>query len=290
MPRSLTTDGFRLEYDRAGAGPPVLLLHGWPGDRTDFRALVSMLLDTHEVLAPDLRGFGESDKLVREPADAYSAAAQTRSLVGLLDELRLPRVVVAGYDIGSRIAQTLATQHPDRVSALVVSPPLPGIGARILDVDPSREFWYQSFHQLDLVERLVDGRAEAVRVYLEHFWTHWSGPSFTLDEGSLARLVRRYGAPGALVASIAWYRAGAGAVAHSTAERAPAKGDRIHPPATVLLPEHDPLFPPAWADRLDEFFADVQVLHLPNAGHFTPLEAPQAFAEAITAATDRDCP
>src|SRR6266705_2520592 len=58
-------------------------------------------------------------------------------------------------------------------------PPLPGIGSRILAVDAQREFWYQSFHQLALAERLIDGQPSAVRAYLEHFWSHWSGP---LDE------------------------------------------------------------------------------------------------------------
>ena len=70
-------------------------------------------------------------------------------------------------------------------------------------------------------------------------------------------------------------------VATSLAERAPAPADRIAQPTRVLWPEHDPLFPPAWGDRLDTFFADLTVTPLPGAGHFSPLEAPQAFAGAI---------
>jgi len=123
--QSAAVDGFRLAYDRVGSGPPVLLLHGWPGDRTDYRKAVPLLVDRADVLVPDLRGFGGSDKHDVDPAAQYSAAAQTRSVAGLLDELGLREVVVAGYDVGSRVAQTLAVARPDLVRALVVTPPVP---------------------------------------------------------------------------------------------------------------------------------------------------------------------
>jgi pimeloyl-ACP methyl ester carboxylesterase len=94
-----------------------------------------------------------------------------------------------------------------------------------------------------------------------------------------------YGPPGAFAASIAWYRAGAGSVATSLAERAPAPGDRITVPTTVLWPEHDPLFPREWSDRIGEFFSAAELAWLDGAGHFSPLEAPGPFAAAVVAAT-----
>ena len=63
-----------------------------------------------------------------------------------------------------------------------------------------------------------------------------------------------------------------------------AEADRLAVPATVLWPEHDPLFPPAWSDRLDEFFAAATLQMMPGVGHFSPLEAPETFATAIRAA------
>lgn len=135
-----------------------------------------------------------------------------------------------------------------------------------------------------MAEALVDGRPDAVRAYLRHFWTHWSGPGYEPAAADLDHLVARYAEPGAFTASIGWYRAGAGAVASSLAERAPAPADRIVVPTTVLWPEYDPLFPRAWSDRLDEFFADVTLHHLDGVGHFGPTEAPAAFAAAIEAA------
>ena len=67
----------------------------------------------------------------------------------------------------------------------------------------------------------------------------------------------------------------------SLAEQTPDPDDRIHQPTHVLWPEHDPLFPREWADRIDDFFADAALTDMPGAGHFSPLEAPRAFAEAI---------
>lgn len=90
-----------------------------------------------------------------------------------------------------------------------------------------------------------------------------------------------YSRPGAFTASIGWYRAGSGAVAISVAEQPPKPDERIGIDTRVLWPEHDPLFPPRWADRIGEFFSRAQVQHLEGIGHFVPLERPEAFASAI---------
>lgn len=281
MERSTPVDGFSLAYDRHGTGEPALLLHGWPGDRHDYGSLVPVLGDGIDVIIPDLRGFGDSDRHAVSPVKGYSALAQAVSLLGLLDELDVERVLVVGYDVGSRVAQTLARSAPDRIRGLVVAPPLPGVGKRVLDESAQREFWYQEFHQLPLAEQLIDGDPSAARDYLAHFWGHWSGPAFTPDPGHLDRLAELYGRPGAFTASIGWYRAGAGTVAHSLAETPPEPADRLETPTEVLWPEHDPLFPPRWSDRLEEFFADVSLSAVPGAGHFLPIEAPDVVAEAV---------
>jgi pimeloyl-ACP methyl ester carboxylesterase len=282
MPRSRPVDGFALEYDRAGSGPAVVLLHGWPGSRADQRDVAARLHDHADVVVPDLRGFGGSDRHDRPPPEAYSADAQADSVCALIEELELERPVLAGYDVGSRVAQAIARRRPDDVRALVLAPPLPGIGERILEPQAQREFWYQPFHQLPLSDALMDGDPRAVRAYLEHFWSHWSAPGWSAEPERLDALTDLYARPGAFRASIAWYRAGAGAVAHSLAERPPAPLDRLAVPTTVLWPEHDPLFPLAWSDRLDDYFADARLDVLDGVGHFLPVEAPAAMAEAIT--------
>ncbi len=285
MRQETAIDRFRLAYERTGSGPAVLLLHGWPGDRTDYREVAPLVSAAADVIVPDLRGFGESDKHQADPASQYNAAAQARSVTGLIDELALGGAVIAGYDIGSRIAQAIARDRPDLVRALVIAPPLPGIGDRILVPRAQREFWYQAFHNLELSTQLMDGQPDAVRAYLSHFWSHWSGPSYEPAGDHLDHLVSVYGPPGAFAASIAWYRAGAGSVAASLAEKVPEH--RIEAPTTVLWPEHDPLFPREWSDRIGEFFAAAELTWLDGAGHFSPLEAPGEFAAAVVAATRR---
>ncbi|MGZ4293024.1 MAG: alpha/beta fold hydrolase [Solirubrobacteraceae bacterium] len=290
MERSAPVDGFSLAYERHGeGGAAVVLLHGWPGDHEDWRELVPRLTaDTRvTIVAPDLRGFGASDKHSAAGDDTYAAAGQAQSVLGLMHELGLRPAVVAGYDIGSRIAQQMARVAPDAVRALVIAPPLPGAGSRVLSEAAVREFWYQSFHRLELAERLIDGDRAAVRAYLEHFWAHWSGPGYTPEPAQLDRLAGAYGAPGAFTASIGWYRAGSGTFARSLAEQTPAPEDRIAVPTTVLWPAHDPLFPIEWADRVDAFFSAATLRRLPDAGHFSPLEAPAEFAAAIAGALGR---
>ncbi|MGW6281069.1 alpha/beta fold hydrolase [Kribbella sp. NPDC055071] len=275
---SNAVDGFSLAYDRIGAGPAVVLLHGWPGDRTDYRVLAPMLVERgFEVVVPDLRGFGGS---TGESPDlsAYGVDGQGRSVLGLIEELGLERPVLAGYDIGSRIAQGIARGHSELIDGIVVAPPLPGIGKRVFSEHAQAEFWYQAFHRLPVIEELIDGKPDAVRSYLRHFWTHWSGPGF---EPELDHLVEVYSVPGAFTASLGWYRAGAGSVAMSAAESAPALYDRIGVPTVVLWPEFDPLFPRAWSDRLDDFFSDVRLRPVDGVGHYAPLEYPEILAEEI---------
>ena len=274
---SAPVDGLRLAYTRDGSGPPVVLLHGWPGSGRDYDTVGELLAAELDVVVPDLRGFGESDRDPTGAPTAYSAEAQAASVLGLVRELELDCPVLGGFDIGSRVAQAVTRLEPDAARGLVVSPPLPGIGERILTPSAQSEFWYQAFHQLRLADELIDGNQAAVRAYMAHFYNHWSGPAWTPP----ADMIELYARPGAFRSSMSWYRAGAGAVAQACAERVPPREERIDVPTTVLWGERDPLFPPDWSDRLDDFFTDVELRLLAEVGHFMPLEAATKFAQAI---------
>jgi len=130
-------DGFSIAYDRYGAGSAVVLLHGWPATRVDYGAVLARLRDEADLVVPDLRGFGQSELPASQPPAAYAAPAQAASVRGLIDELGLDRPVLVGYGVGSRVAQTVA--------------------------------------QLSLCEELVGAAPAAVRAYLSHLWSHWSG-------------------------------------------------------------------------------------------------------------------
>ena len=243
--------------------------------------MARLLAPDAEVVVPDLRGFGASAGAAGAAVAAFGAEGQARSVLGLIEELGLERPVIAGYDVGSRVAQAVARARPDAVRALVLAPPLPGASERVLTPEAQSEFWYQPFHRLPLAEQLLDGDERAVRAYLEHFWVALERAGLVTSAGPARPAPTLYARPGAFTASIAWYRAGSGTVAVSIAETPPAPENRIAVPTTVLWPEHDPLFPFAWSDRLDRFFSDVELYRLDGAGHFSPLEAPGAFAAAI---------
>ena len=258
MLRAAPVDGFRLAYERAGSGPPVVLLHGWPGDHRDYAAVVPLLTGEADVVVPTCADSGCSDKHVRPPAEAYSAAAQARSVLGLIDELALERPVIGGYDIGSRIAQAIARDAPEAVRALVVSPPLPGAGERVLTAEAQREFWYQAFHQLVAgrggARRRPCGGAGLPRALLGPL----VGPGLRPRGGAPRRARRGLRAAGRAdrLDRLVPGRVGdRGDVAGRDAHRP----ERIATPTTVLWQEHDPLFPREWADRIDAYFSAAEL-------------------------------
>jgi pimeloyl-ACP methyl ester carboxylesterase len=286
MPRSTPVDDFCLAYSEHGepSAQTVVLLHGWPGDSHDFRLVVPLLEDRFRVVVPDLRGFGESDRHLLDPDTFYTPSAQARSIASLIDELQLIRPIVGGYDIGSRVAQTLAKEYPTSVGALAVSPPLPGAGHRVLDGKVIPELWYQYFHRSPLSVQLLDGQRANIRAYLHHFWRHWSGPDFVVDTPEFEQLVDRYSRPGAFESASNWYRVGAGYIANALNEQPPQAPDRLSLPVHVLWQELDPIFPRSWSDGLDVFFSDATLHKVDGIGHFTPLEAPRGFADIVIAA------
>jgi pimeloyl-ACP methyl ester carboxylesterase len=275
--------GVRIHYVRHGNGVPVLLLHGWPGFWYDWRRVIPALAADADVIAPDFRGFGASDKPDLPPADAYTPAVFAADMLALLDHLDLDRVVVAGYDLGATIAQTLARAAPARVRALALfNPPYPGIGLRRFEPAAQAEAWYQHLHALPWSDRLIGHDRETVRLYLAHFYDHWMGRKEALHPEEFEAIVDTYAQPGAVRGSIAYYRARAGArLREATADPTPL---RLAQQTVVLWGEADPVAPSAWADRLPEFFPNLTVRLLPGVGHFVPVEAPDDAIGAIRAA------
>jgi pimeloyl-ACP methyl ester carboxylesterase len=269
-----------LHYVRLGRGDPVVLLHGWPGFWYDWRRVLEPLSSIADVIAPDFRGFGESDKPDLSPAEGYTPEILADDVIALLDGLRINQAVIAAYDIGATVAQTLARRHVDRVKALALSnPAYPGIGGRRFDPSVQREFWYQHFHALAWSDRLIAYDRETVRVYLEYFYDHWCGRKEAIREREFEAIVDAYARPGAVKASIAYYRARA--IHRQTQAGAPPEDSRIRQPTVIAWGELDPVILAVWADRLGETFLDHELSLLPGIGHFVPIEAPEQTIETI---------
>ncbi len=279
-------DGNELHYVRRGQGPPVLLLHGWPGFWYDWRRVIGPLSADADVLAPDFRGFGDSP-LPAGPAEQTSGEGPLADdLERLLDDLGISESVVVGFDVGAAVAQRLARRRPELVAALVLlNPTHPAIGARRAEVALRGEFWYQHLHQLPWAADLIARDRGSVHIYLRHFFNHWSYRHEALRAFEFERIVDVYTRPGAFEASIAWYRA------QPRDRRAAAGADRLRllvaQPAEVLWSDRDPVAPAAWADGIDEFLPNARVTRVPDAAHFIAWEDPRAVAQAVHTVLDR---
>src|ERR1700722_9419881 len=177
----LTVDanGARFHVARTGAGRPLLLLHGWPEYWLTWEPVMTRLADRFLVIAPDLRGFGDSAK----PAGPFGPADHAADLLALLDRLGIGRVGVVGHDVGGAVMQPLARQAPDRLAGLFFFDFVyPGIGPRMAAPDRLNEIWYQSFHQMEIAPLLVGATRAACRAYIGHFLRHWAPRKAAFDD------------------------------------------------------------------------------------------------------------
>jgi pimeloyl-ACP methyl ester carboxylesterase len=119
---SVTVNGLRMHVTDAGAGTPVLLLHGFPESSREWAPVMTALSDRARLVAPDLRGAGETDA----PNAGYDSETVQRDLIALLDELGLARVDLVAHDWGAIVGFDLCLSHPDRVRNYVaVAVPAP---------------------------------------------------------------------------------------------------------------------------------------------------------------------
>jgi len=255
-----------------------LLLHGWPEFWLTFEPLMRRLADRHTLLAPDLRGFGDSDK----PDGPFGPDQHAADMLVLLDALELKRVGVVGHDVGGAAMQSLARMAPQRLSGLFFFDFVyPGIGARMAEPERLNNIWYQSFHQMPMAPALVGATRESCRLYIGHFLKAWSHRKGAFDD-VLEAFTDNFLKPGNLAGGFAHYRA-----AHSGRIRI-IKGEApslppIDLPTCVRWAEHDPLFPFSWTDRLSETFSRLDLARFPDVGHFPHREDPDRASAEIAA-------
>jgi pimeloyl-ACP methyl ester carboxylesterase len=188
-------NGLTFSVVDAGAGPGVLLLHGFPDSSYVWRKQVGALVDAgFRVIAPDLRGFGESDK--PEGIPAYAMGELLKDVRGILRALGLPRVHVVGHDWGAALAWMFAITKPDRVDHLVaISVGHPGNFAPRTMRQMQLSWYILLFQFPGLAEELIprDG------------WRFLKG--WAQSTGDFERWPKELGRPGALTAALNWYRA-----------------------------------------------------------------------------------
>lgn len=269
-------DEAQLHAIQTGSGPALLLLHGWPEYCLTWEPVMDRLADRFRLIAPDLRGFGESDK----PDGPFGPEDHVGDVLALLDALGLHRVGVVGHDVGGAVMQALARQAPERIAGLFFFDFVyPGIGPRMGAPERLNEIWYQSFNQMELAPLLVGASRETCRAYIGHFLRHWAHRKHAFDE-VLDAFTDNFLKPGNLAGGFAHYRAShAGRIAMMQGE-APALPP-ITAPTCIRWATHDPLFPYEWTDRLGETFTALDLAPFPDVGHFPHREDPDRAAAEI---------
>jgi pimeloyl-ACP methyl ester carboxylesterase len=273
---TVNANGAAFHVARTGQGHPLLLLHGWPEFWLTWEPVMARLADRFTLVAPDLRGFGDSDK----PDGPFGADQHALDMRALMDALKLERVGIVGHDVGGAVMQPLARLAPARIAGLFFFDFVyPGIGPRMAGPDRLNTIWYQSFHQMEMAPHLVGATRESCRLYIEHFLKAWSHRKTAFDD-AIETFTDNFLKPGNLAGGFAYYRgAHAGRVKVMKGE-APQLAP-ITAPTCIRWADHDPLFPYSWTDRLHETFSKLDLAPFPDVGHFPHREDPDLAAAEI---------
>ena len=193
-------NGVKLHYLLAGTGDPIVLLHGFAETSHMWLPLIAKLSDRHTVIAPDLRGFGQSSA----PADGYTKAAMARDIHELMKSLGHDHIRLVGHDIGLMVAYAYAAQYPGEVDRLVLMEAfLPGVGDWN-NVFLQRDLWHFHFYG-ETPLALVTGRE---RIYLEHFWNDFAADrTKSVSEADRMFYANEYARPDHMKAGMEVFRA-----------------------------------------------------------------------------------
>ena len=250
-----------------GKGAPVLLLHGFPDSSQLWRHQVPALVDAGmRVIAPDLRGFGESDK--PEAVEDYAIARSVADMEAVLDGLGVERAHVLGHDWGAGLAWALAAYVPERVERLVVMSVGHPNTLRQPSVEQREKAWYQLLFQFTGVAEALIQRDD---------WKLFR--EMLADAVDRERYIEDLSRPGALTAGLNWYRANA---------RVDQELERTRPFPAVDVPTMG-----IWGSG-DNFLLEEGMLgsgdhvtgtwryeRIEGAGHWLQLDAPERVNELL---------
>ncbi len=284
----VATPVLHIAYEATGdpTGTPVILLHGFPYDVRAFDEVAPALAaDGAFVLAPYLRGFGDTRFRDDTTLRSGQQAALAQDLLDFMDALGLARAVVAGYDWGGRAACIVAALHPERIAGLVSVDgynvqDLAGAGEPI---PPAweRNYWYQYYFHSERGRRGLDRNRDELCALLWRSWSPtWAGATeaFPASAPSLHN-------PDFVAVVIHSYRHRFGLVAgdprYQPLEDRIAQGPPITVPTIVLESGADGVVGHSATEDRAHFTGPYEHRLLPGVGHNVPQEAPAAFAQVV---------
>lgn len=252
-------NGTKLNYtDTGGSGTPVVLLHAFPFNATMWTPQIESLGDKFRFIAPDLKGFGDSE--APEGEAAYSMDAYADDVKALADELGIDRFVLAGLSMGGYIALAYMRKYTDGVAALVLADTR-------AEADPPEGIQKRSNQQKQVLQDGTAGLIETLTGALLAESTRANKPDVVKNvqaamENPAAGFI---GALEAMKNRI-----------DSTESLA-----KIDVPTLVIVGENDAVTPPEAARKLHEHIGGSQLVVIPDAGHISNMESPEAFNGAV---------
>ena len=196
-----TVNGIQLHYVMGGKGDPVVLLHGWPETWYAWHKVMPALAKNYTVIAPDLRGLGDSSK----PLTGYDGKTLAEDIHQLVTQLGFKSIFLVGHDIGTQVAYSYAAAHPTEVKRLVVMEiPPPGFFPPPT-VNGGPPLWWVLFHQTpDVPEALVQGKE---MTYLSWHYQNLAYNPAAITQEAINEYVSKYSVPGGMRAGFEHYRA-----------------------------------------------------------------------------------
>ena len=265
LTRDVTARGVRMRVVEAGSGPPVVLVHDVLVSHLEFESVIASLATRYRVLAPDLPGFGESEK--PSPSRyAYGIESFAEAIVDMIAALELGRVSVVGHSLGGAAAITLAAEHPELLDRLVLVDAMSypfrlDLKSRLPTLPIIGSFFFKQLF----------GRG----TFRRHFRDNVFSPGFTMPVERIDRYYDQFNTPAG--------RESAHAVLHAIRDTRPvvARITRVTAPTLVLWGRLDRMFPPTFGQKLAREIAGAR-LEVLDAGHSPHEERPEEFVRSIT--------
>ena len=262
----------RLHYVTAGSGARALvLLHGWPQSWWEWRRIMPALAEHFTVIAPDMRGLGDSSC----PPGGYDKATVANDIWRLMSEvLGYQNFCLVGHDWGGPVAYALAHAHMEAVEKLAILDVVVPFGSAD-DLTWGGKRWHHGFHWVqDLPEALVSGRE---RMYLSWFYNNLAYNPAAISPEDIDEYARAYSRPGVLRAGFEYYRATTTDIADNNEN----KKTPLTMPVLALGGSGGKGRGMQVLENMRELASDVEGGAIEQCGHFVPEEQPELLTREL---------
>lgn len=262
MIKTAQIDSIQINYTDVGSGQPVVLLHGFPLDHAMWAPQISALSETVRVIAPDLRGFGQSTLTLDDVKNGISMRQYAADIAALLDKIGVKEpVILCGFSMGGYILWQFALHYPRRVKAVVLCDT-----RAAADSTEAREGRFKTAD--DVLKKGTRALIETMLPKLLSKATLSQRPEVVTQVTQIMRTCE----PSAVAAAL-----------RGMAEREDVTSQlsKITQPALIIVGAEDAISPPAEMRGMAELIPHVQYVEIPEAGHMTTLENPGAVTEAL---------